>query len=81
MNQIDQAYKTVLSYFEKKEWEPLRSFCMDILESSDVSFDPCFENLKQGLLKAKDMDIEAFDEQDAVAMLYFSYSLGKNAQN
>ncbi|MCK9347772.1 MAG: MFS transporter [Sphaerochaeta sp.] len=81
LDQIDQAYKTVLSYFEKKEWDALRSFCMDILESSDVSFDPCFENLKQGLLKAKEMDIEAFDEQDAVAMLYFSYSLGKNAQN
>jgi len=27
------------------------------------------------------MDIKRFDIQDAVAMLYFSYSLGKNAKS
>ncbi len=81
LNQIDLHYDEVLSYFEHKDWEKLRAFCMDILDTSDLSFDPCFENLKQGLLRAREMNIGLFDVQDALALLYFSYSLGKNAKN
>jgi hypothetical protein len=81
LNHIDMYYEEVLHYFNEHRWEELRAFCLDILASSDVSFDPCFENLKIGLLRAQEMDIGLFDEQDMLAMLYFSYSLGKNSKN
>jgi hypothetical protein len=32
-------------------------------------------------LRAQKMDIELFDIQDMLAMLYFSYSLGKNSKS
>lgn len=81
LNHIDVHYDEVLQYFNEHRWEALRTFCLDILTSSDVSFDPCFENLKLGLLRAQKMDIELFDIQDMLAMLYFSYSLGKNSKS
>lgn len=80
LNQIDLNYDSILAYFNHHQWENLRYFCMEILESCDVSYDPCFDNLKKGLLKAKEMDIGLFDIQDALALLYFSYSLGKNSR-
>jgi hypothetical protein len=81
LNHIDLRYDEVLQIFNEHRWEALRAFCMDILVTSDVSFDPCFENLKIGLLKAQEMDIGLFDIQDMLAMLYFSYSLGKNSKS
>lgn len=81
LNQIDLYYNEVLSYFKNQDWVALRDFCLEILDVSDVSFDPCFDNLKKGLLRSREMDIAHFDVQDALAMLYFSYSLGKNAKN
>jgi hypothetical protein len=81
LNQVDQYYSEIISCFAQQRWDILRSICIEILESCDVSHDKCFENLKIGLLRAKEMDIKRFDIQDAVAMLYFSYSLGKNAKS
>ena len=81
LNQVDQYYSEIISCFAQQWWDILRSICIEILESCDVSHDKCFENLKIGLLRAKEMDIKRFDIQDAVAMLYFSYSLGKNAKS
>lgn len=80
LNQIDLFYEQVLLMVQHKHWPELRDFCMAILDEADVSFDPCFENLKAGLLKAREMDIKLFDMQDMIAMLYFSYSLGKNSK-
>jgi len=81
LTQIDLYYHEVLAYFKNQDWVALRDFCLGILDNSDLGFDPCFDNLKKGLLHSREMDIEKFDIQDALAMLYFSYSLGKNAKN
>jgi len=79
--QIDSDYENVHAMFSDQDWEGLRTFCIEILDNSDVEYDPCFENLKQGILKSREMDIVLFDMQDALALLYFSYSLGKNSKS
>ena len=78
---IDLNYSKILSWFAKEDWEKVRELCVTILETSDLSFDELFDNLKCGLLKAKEMNIALFDIQDMLAMLYFSYSLGKNVKS
>lgn len=78
---IDLNYSNILSWFAKEDWEKVRELCVTILETSDLSFDELFDNLKCGLLKAKEMNIALFDIQDMLAMLYFSYSLGKNVKS
>lgn len=78
---IDLNYSKILSWFAKEDWEKVRELCVTILEASDLSFDELFDNLKCGLLKAKEMNIALFDIQDMLAMLYFSYSLGKNVKS
>ncbi len=77
---IDLNYTKILYWFSKEMWQEVRSLCMSILDASDLGFDERFDNLKRGLLKAKAMDIADFDIQDMLAMLYFSYSLGKNVR-
>lgn len=81
LTQIDQHYDEILDMFKKQDWPRLWVFCLGILEESDVSFDSCFDNLKKGILSSRDLDISQFDIQDALALLYFSYSLVKNAKN
>jgi hypothetical protein len=81
LTQIDQHYDEVLFMFYNQKWADLRDFCLTILEESDLSFDPCLDNLKIGIMKSRDMDIDLFDIQDALAGLYFSYSLGKNIKS
>ncbi len=81
LNQIDQRYNEVLSMFYNEKWADLQDFCHDILKEADLSYDPCLENLKIGILKSREMDIALFDIQDALAGLYFSYSLGKNSKS
>ena len=78
---IDVNYSKTLSWFAKEDWEKVRELCVTILETSDLSFDELFDNLKCGLLKAKEMNIALFDIQDMLAMLYFSYSLGNNVKS
>jgi len=81
LNQIDQHYDEVLSMFYNQKWADLRDFCLNILDDSNLSYDPCLENLKIGIIKSREMDIDLFDIQDALAGLYFSYSLGKNTKS
>ncbi|HKL60032.1 MAG TPA: MFS transporter, partial [Sphaerochaeta sp.] len=81
LNQIDQHYDEVLSMFYNQKWADLRVFCLGILDDANVSFDPHYENLKIGILKSREMDIALFDINDALAGLYFSYSLGKNTKS
>ena len=71
----------MLSMFYNQKWADLRDFCLNILDESDLSFDPCLENLKIGIMKSREMDIDLFDIQDALAGLYFCYSLGKNIKS
>ncbi|MDD4572679.1 MAG: MFS transporter, partial [Sphaerochaeta sp.] len=80
LNQIDLRYDEVLAMFYNNKWAELRDFCLEILDESNLSYDPCLENLKLGILKSREMDIALFDVQDALAGLYFSYSLGKNTK-
>ncbi len=80
LNQIDQNYDEVLSLFYTQKWAELRTFCLSILDETNVSYDPCLENLKIGIIKSGEMSIDQFDIHDALAMLYFSYSLGKNTK-
>ncbi|MFA5446911.1 MAG: MFS transporter [Sphaerochaeta sp.] len=77
---IDLNYSKILNWFAGGDWEAVRTLCIQILEGSDVSFNERYDHLKIGLLKAKTMDIEVFDIQDMLALLYFSYSLGKNVR-
>ena len=81
LNQIDQHYNEVLAMFYNQKWVELRDFCLNILDESNLSYDPCLENLKIGILKSREMNIDLFDIQDALAGLYFSYSLGKNTKS
>jgi hypothetical protein len=81
LNQIDQNYDEVLSMFYNQKWTELRVFCLNILEDANLAFDPCLDNLKIGILKSREMDISLFDIHDALAGLYFSYSLGKNTRS
>ncbi|NBK24373.1 MAG: MFS transporter, partial [Spirochaetia bacterium] len=81
LNQIDQNYDEVLSMFYNQKWTELRVFCLNILEDANLAFAPCLDNLKIGILKSREMDISLFDIHDALAGLYFSYSLGKNTRS
>jgi hypothetical protein len=78
--QVDEQYDRILEAFETHDWQFVMSFCIGVLEISDVSQDNRFEHLRQGLLKGREMDFSRFDIQDFLAALYFSYSLGKNSR-
>lgn len=54
---------------------------MGMLDEADVGWNHQFDHLKKGLLEAKTMDIGLFDVQDALAELYFCYSLAKNSRS
>jgi len=77
---IDQYYHTVFEMFEQQDWLSVRVFCLSLLLDCDVAYNHRFDNLKKGILKAREMDISLFDVQDALAELYFCYSLGKNSR-
>lgn len=78
---IDSHYDEVIKMFTYQDWEGVRKFCMGMLDESDVRWNPQFEHLKRGLLEAREMDIGLFDVQDALAELYFCYSLAKNSRS
>ncbi|WP_320129581.1 MFS transporter [uncultured Sphaerochaeta sp.] len=79
--QIDECYDEILVAFETENWGYVRDFCMGVLDICDVSQNPCFENLRLGILKGREMDLALFDIQDFLSELYFSYSLGKNSRS
>jgi len=78
--QIDENYAMIFDAFSKNDWGAVRTFCLGMLDICDVSFNSSFENLRLGILKAREMDIACFDIQDALAELYFCYSLEKNSR-
>jgi hypothetical protein len=77
---IDQNYNAIFEMFETENWMDVRTFCLSLLDDCDVSYNPRFENLRKGILRAREMDISLFDVQDALAELYFCYSLEKNSR-
>lgn len=77
LEDIDSHFDEILSAFQRSDREAIVSFCMDMVQRSEVAYDSRFENLKAGLLKASGMNINDFDVQDLLAMLYFGYSLRK----
>lgn len=78
---IDSHFEDIITLFKRQDWGGVRDFCLAMLDAADVSWNPCFEHLKRGILKARDMDIALFDVQDALAELYFCYSLAKNSRS
>ncbi|MDD4011149.1 MAG: MFS transporter [Sphaerochaetaceae bacterium] len=76
---IDKNYDLVYDAFKTSNWAVCQAFCMSICQEGVFDNDR-FENLREGLLKARDINFHAFDIQDMLAMLYFSYSLRKNAR-
>jgi hypothetical protein len=81
LSAIDQHYNDIFEMFETENWMDVRTFCLSLLDDCDVTYNPRFENLRKGLLKAREMDIALFDVQDALAELYFGYSLEKNSHS
>lgn len=81
LDAIDRQYDAVTAMFEREDWGGVRSFCLGLLDEADVRWDSRFQHLKEGILEARDMDLSLFDVQDALAELYFCYSLAKNTKN
>ncbi len=81
LNMIDQHYNKLVQIFVKEEWASLRDLCLESLQNSDVSVDPSLKNLKIGLLKVREMGLESIDIIDMLALLYFTYFLGKSQNN
>lgn len=77
LEDIDGSYDEIYSAFARSDSAYIRSFCLEMVRRSSVSYDSRLENLKQGLLAAADIDIGSFDVQDMLALLYFGYSLRK----
>ena len=48
-----------------------------MLENSKSLKSSKMKNIKKGLLKVNDFDIDEFDLQDMIALFYFSYSVVK----
>lgn len=81
ISDIDEHYDEIFAAFNTEDWRKVRDICLGMAYSADVSYDPRFENLRQGILAAASMDLSMFDVQDALAELYFCYSLKKNSRS
>ena len=79
LEEVDGAYDEILRAFKERDWGFVLGFCMELCEDS-VLDDPRMVNLREGILKARSFDMDRFDEQDYLALLYFSYSLRKNSK-
>lgn len=80
ISDIDEHYDEIFAAFGAEDWRKVRDICLGMAYTADVSFDQRFENLRQGILAAASMDLSLFDVQDALAELYFCYSLKKNSK-
>ncbi|MFA7559615.1 MAG: MFS transporter [Sphaerochaeta sp.] len=77
LNMIDQNYQQILTIFAKGHYKELIDLCVEALGASDVSFDSSINNLKKGLLRVQTIPLESFDVIDMLALLYFTYFIGK----
>lgn len=80
ISDIDEHYDEIFTAFAEENWRTVRDICLGMAYTADVAYDPRFENLRQGILAAASMDLAMFDVQDALAELYFCYSLKKNSK-
>ena len=74
---IDQNYQQILTIFAKGHYKELIDLCAEALGATDVSFDSSINNLKKGLLRVQTIPLESFDLIDMLALLYFTYFIGK----
>lgn len=79
LDEVDASYDEIVRAFGNGDWGFVLGFCMRLCENSNLE-DSRMVNLREGILKARSFDIERFDEQDFLALLYFSYSLRKNSK-
>lgn len=79
LEEIDSQFDDIVRAFRERDWSFVLGFCMNLCERS-VLDDSRMENLREGILRARSFDIDKFDEQDFLALLYFSYSLRKNSK-
>ena len=79
LEEIDCRFDDIVRAFQERDWSFVLGFCMDLCEKS-VLDDSRMANLREGILKARSFEIDRFDEQDFLALLYFSYSLRKNSK-
>ena len=80
LEDIDQNYDKLFKAFKEEDKAFILDFVLNMLRTTDVSSNSCMENLRLGILKAENMNINAFDFQDLLAILYFGYSLKKNSK-
>lgn len=79
LEEIDSQFDDIVRAFRERDWSFVLGFCMRLCERS-VLDDSRMANLREGILRARLFDIDSFDEQDFLALLYFSYSLRKNSK-
>ena len=74
---IFDYYDELEKAFIEKDKEKIKNFSLLMLENSKSLKSPKMKNIKKGLLKVNDFDIDEFDLQDMIALFYFSYSVVK----
>lgn len=79
LEEIDSQFYDIARAFRERDWDFVLGFCMKLCERS-VLDDSRMANLREGILRARSFDLDIFDEQDFLALLYFSYSLRKNSK-
>lgn len=77
LEEIDTHFVEIFQAFQNQDRDYILDFCMQMISNARVSYDSRFQNLRTGLLNAQSMNINDFDVQDLLAMLYFGYSLRK----
>ena len=80
LEEVDQNYDKLFVAFKEENKAFILEFVLNMLRKTDVSSNSSMENLRLGILKAENMNINAFDVQDLLAILYFGYSLKKNSK-
>ena len=80
LEEIDQNYEKLFKAFREEDKDFILDFVLKMLRITDVSSNSSMENLRLGILKAENMNINVFDYQDLLAILYFGYSLRKNSK-
>ncbi len=79
LEEVDSKFDSIVKAFKECNWPFILDFCFSLCENSKLE-DSRMVNLREGILRARSFEIERFDVQDFLALLYFSYSLRKNSK-
>jgi MFS family permease len=77
---IFSNYDEILKAFLEYDFNSLKEFSLELLNSCENFKDTRMSHIRKGLLKVNDFDLSDFDLQDIVALFYFSYSLANNSK-